>query len=353
MDIKVFLLSLIEQLKKAELDPIQLSDNKEIKKLHNELYFLSLTNNSSKLHPNNIQNFLLLMQKEIGRWGIFSKIELEEEGIPEDLTILDDYIGISEEADYFYANCNSSFDEVSQIIEDVLIYCRNTQLQNEYVSFRKFLIKNPISSRRDITRVQIQNQFDPFLCQTLEKCYEEIPKEAEYSCQTCGWTLIKKANRYVCGKKTCREDFNLQSLTQNKIEISKHLRVKKPILLSVVIPGIPELDFASELENVGIDVELYPNLERLGDLKATYNSSNYYIDMKDYSDYRDLVSYLIEEKNRIKTPYIVISESKTNLRKNRTPQYVKKVNKKLEDEGITHFKLYSCSEMKNLITKGV
>ncbi|AND41436.1 hypothetical protein [Cytobacillus oceanisediminis] len=311
------------------------------------------------IYPATVYEFLLLLKQPIGSWGYFSIDELNKENIDEFFTILDDEIGITPEAEELLNEEQSFHESSTKKIREALVSCRkfyeiyqNESMQEQYTAFRTFLIHNPITDEETIEAFCFKHRLEPFLISILEDCYENIPSGFVYKCQACGWTLEEKTKGYfTCVKRECRKKLDVFSLKNSKIESHQNKRVLKSILLSTVIPGKKELQLVEDLKKLSVTVQLYPQLEKKGDIYAFQEYENIleyaFIDVKDYTRPKRLAEELLKEKEEgtLKTEIIAVPDDKASKR------YIEYVNRTLQERGHMDVRIYSFSMIKEMFKR--
>jgi hypothetical protein len=348
------------KLEKDIEDAVYLPDDKmQISKefeLFKREFLYSMLHLEKLQYPVTFYHLLQLLKRPIREWNLFSVRALEEEGISGELVILDEEIGLSEDADELLREAVSSREASTKVIRDVLVYCRRKMeegqnMQDIYNAFRLFLISHPICNDELIELYCINHQFDPYLASALEICYEDIPDSSQFKCQACGWTLVEKnKGLYSCIKKECRRKYNASRLAHYQIADTETKRIKEAIQFSTVIPGLRELELKMRLEKRGAEVELYPNLEREGDLLVSKEQGasilKFSIDVKNYSSPKRLANQLIKDHTEglLKSPVIAVPDEKTNRR------YLQYVNGVLHEKKITTCKVYSFREIETMFS---
>ncbi len=365
LDSVVFVIEAIETAKILETDVENAvwivesgdDDAEKVDRFYKKLLYEFLQRNGLD-YPATLASFLQLLKKPIVDWGIFCPVELEEEGIPLDLIIIDSEIGISEEAEELLREFQSSSEATSKLVQEVLSYCRRLELEGSpnmdklYVAFRIYLILNPTTNEHKLELYCFENKFDPYIASALHRCYENIPNGFQFKCQSCGWPLKEKTkNYYVCLKKECRDKYDATTLENYKLNSTDTLQVKESIQLSTVIPGLKELELVARLEKAGAKVDLYPNLERLGDVKASKEFNNIRlqltIDVKDYRYPKQLAKKLLVdfEQGMLKCPIIAVPDPKA------TKRYLQYVNDRLLENDITSVKVFSFKQVVAMFNK--
>jgi hypothetical protein len=358
------IVEIIEWTKRLELDielgvygarDIENKKNKDFQKFLNKLLF-EMLQSPQPIYPTTLNNFLFMLRQPVISWGLFSKEELENENIKESFTILDDEMGITPEALELLNEEQSFMESSSKIVREAMIMCRehydifgNESMQRQYIEFRSYLINNPITNADDIESFCFMNRFEPFLSTAIENCYEDIPLHYKYKCQSCGWTLEEKTKGYyICVKKECRKKLDISTLKNYKIDANQNKRVRKSILMTTVIPGKKELALKDDLEKMGAMVELFPDIERKGDIHASLVNNGRieygFIDVKDYSRPKRLAEELLKEieKGSLKTKMIAIPNEKA------TKKYVELINNTLKEHGHGAVQVFSFKQIKQI-----
>lgn len=163
---------------------------------------------------------------------------------------------------------NSFFLQLAEIDEQVMAkfvdICRANPVsfQKLYVSTRKFLIEHPIVSQAELTRLISLNQVHS----SMQSAYEEIPSECDrngyfYHCDHCEDVLLWQNDNCHCRNWGVCEKLGKYNL-QSKLKASPSIRrVKRGILAYVVVPGLPELALLKQVQQLGLDTELWPNVD--------------------------------------------------------------------------------------------
>ncbi|WP_316568861.1 hypothetical protein [Neobacillus sp. YIM B06451] len=361
------LVEIIEWAKRLETDIELCSYNyvgapplaKEFHGFHRRLLF-EMLQKPLPLYPVSVNDFLRMLKNPVATWGYFSEAELKEENIEEFFVILDEEFGVTPEAEELLNEEESFLESSTKLIREALISCRTfyeiyqyKHMQQQYTAFRTFLIHNPITDIYTIESFCFKNRFETFLSNILGNCYEDIPSGYVYKCQSCGWTLEEKTRGYFsCVKKECRKKLDVHSLKEYRIENGQNKRVRKGILLSTVIPGRKELQLVNDLEKLGAKVDLYPQLERKGDIYACQEYEDAieyaYIDVKDYTRPKRLADELLKEieKGNLKTNIIAVPNDKASKR------YINFVNQILHENGHGEVRIYSFKMIKEMFKKG-
>lgn len=311
-----------------------------------------------KSYPFNIIEFMEMLTTPVETWGYFDDSELtvlEEEGVPINLSLITKRAGLNE--DILVLLEENSFKEiVSEPIVKILKFCITKAeaegnypfWRNVYEEIRDFITDHPVhTERKRNMELKKFKAIDQSLVANINDCYEFIPVNKEfYVCQRCGWTAERTNNNTIrCAKSDCRLAFDASTI--QLLDRKHDIRIKVHIQKSTTIPTLAERDVCEDIQKQSIveRVERYPRIEQLGDIAIYTKRHQYYVDVKDYKSPNDLIRYLIANTSKVKSPYIVITNNRNQN------NYVSIVNKKLLENGITRFKVYSVKELINHIKK--
>ena len=127
-----------------------------------------------------------------------------------------------------------------------------------YTIFRRFIAENPFPSEFDLALLRDNNPEIERVKAFLDEAYEDNRSQSDEKplCKTCGWYLDCAA-REIEG---CCEP-----LENRKIDKAPTLST----VLSVIRPSLIELRLNQKLEEMGLEVELWPELDK-ADLKITF-----------------------------------------------------------------------------------
>jgi len=310
-DLIEFVLEVTETLQYLERNPSELPTFPPLKRIHTEIIkrYLSterrfigsgIDYRNRELFPNNYQKLLTLFQLPLSEWGegIFTKKELKNLDL-ENFRFLDTY-GLTDDCHYIYSEKESLFEFQSSAVAKALHYCRQYQHQLDnaqklYTKFRLFIQEHPVLNERELKQFMMKGLLDTQLSNYLEECYEPIRNYHYLLCPRCGWTMTKITDsHYRCLTEECEKQFDVTD-TMGSLFQDAELRTKKAVQFSTVISGLWEMELKTRLEKKGAVVELYPNLERYGDLEVKFQEDTFLIDVKNYRSSHTLLSKLQEE----------------------------------------------------------
>ncbi len=172
----------------------------------------------------------------------------------------DDVYMASEDC-YDYLNRQES--NIIESLDERSVYNRLKELsQEQYVEVRRFLIQNPIATeetrREFIPKIAESPAAKDVIGIAYERFYESV-----YRCPTCGWTLKRTANGYVCHSQYCTE--NLPTLTDGMVidgAQDKIYRLKKGVMRYIASPGKLEMEIVAFCKKNGIEYALWPQKDR-------------------------------------------------------------------------------------------
>lgn len=134
--------------------------------------------------------------------------------------------------------------------------------QEDYVAVRQFLIQNPIATDEVRREVILTLAESTVARDVIEIAYERFYEKA-YRCPTCGWTLKRTANGYVCHSQYCTE-----SMPQFTDEIGidgtqdRIYRLKKGVMKYIAGPGKLEMEIVAFCKKNGLEYTLWPQKDR-------------------------------------------------------------------------------------------
>lgn len=155
-------------------------------------------------------------------------------------------------------------DQLAEIDEKVMYEiwreCRVAELQDLYVSTRRYLIENPVVREDELVSEIALGRLHGL----ANKAYGPLPPSCikngmVYLCPHCG-----DAQRWSEDGATCRNWAICQTLPAHEPiprPAINLLRCKPGIFSYVVSPGLPELELYKKLNALGLDVQLWPGVD--------------------------------------------------------------------------------------------
>lgn len=185
--------------------------------------------------------------------------------------------------------------------KEILQYCKDHHLTEQYREARLFLLKNPYLLYGGIT-ITSNPWWDTEIRKWLRQCYEPLPltcyqqshnKSGIACCPRCGWPLewpSRKACLARCYSDLCSQLVTtLHHPTQWMDTSSDTMRTTRGIQASVVAPEVPLLRLKERIEQeFGLACELWPNVDNYDLRIHTSHHGHWAIDMKDHYNARRL-----------------------------------------------------------------
>lgn len=180
--------------------------------------------------------------------------------------------------------------------------------QDDYVAVRRFIIEqeNRVIESGLLTSKINQLVLDCSNCEDLRSilrfAYEpcKFVSGPLYICKRCGWTVTKLNNKHKkCQSEKCRSfTDNFSGLTE-ELHPASYSRLKYSVMRFIAEHGTIELEIERQCKNLGVKVEMWPELDRY-DLRITFNNGEQWcVDAKDYSKAFVLKAKLKSQGNAI------------------------------------------------------
>jgi len=195
------------------------------------------------------------------------------------------------------------WEDIQSIVKEVRDLCRVISNGDVlYRRFRRFLIENPV-----IDPVRAAGVFIP-LGRDLNDFYEAYPEHLAhngklYQCPECRWPMNPQRREVQCDSAWCREKSCLYRwmhgrltnvVTGQELEgeaAGKRCMLKSALWKYTLLPGLLELQLAERLSKHGLDVTLWPDVDR-SDLQIVLGGMKLDIDAKVWVSPRSLATYL-------------------------------------------------------------
>jgi REase associating with pPIWI_RE len=186
-----------------------------------------------------------------------------------------------------------------KVLEDVLRFCRENQLDNAYRVFRKLIIEHPVLPYSEFRRMTSSSQLRPlkdFLLQVYIDLVEFASEEVYHFCPRCKYVMRRRPdNSFSCRNLTCEQlcaEDRLAPLNSLSKQDAENVKVVTAgVHRYGTLPGLWEVRLAEELMRMGVRVTLWPDIDEF-DLLVEFNKKvRWAIDVKDWS-------YLDEERLR-------------------------------------------------------
>ena len=239
--------------------------------------------------PSNLSEFFKMTEKPLVEW--FPCIE-EIKYLSSEVTLIED--GSVSDFTIQWAASGTDIERQIQekVLQDVLIYCRENQLDDAYRQFRKQIITKPVISYPEYKSLLR----DRFLGEYFKLAYinlvELLEAETYHFCPRCNYVQKKRSDgSYRCWNIWCDYLATQQKLpplpTISRKEAEKYKIVTPGIYRYGTLPGIYEIKLESELSKLRIRVTLWPEIDEYDLLVEFDRKISWAIDVKDWS-YLDL-----------------------------------------------------------------
>lgn len=170
----------------------------------------------------------------------------------------------------------------------------NPALQADYVDFRRFLIEHPWLDAS--AGINIPANVMKLMGDDVLRYYERVVspnmmrQKQCWQCPRCGGILHWVDNQPHCAGGLCDR---LTDLDLARPVIGEDILTLRMVFRRrVQLPGLPELRLFDLFSGMGdVQVELWPEGDRY-DLRVQTSASTWCVDVKDYSDPRELAVYL-------------------------------------------------------------
>ncbi|WP_374724351.1 restriction endonuclease-related protein [Calidifontibacillus erzurumensis] len=295
--------------------------------------------------PTDLKELIKILELPSSEWG-FNNLE---KFFPPDASLLDSEIGVTIEAEDFLEEIHSPEEYEQSIMKKILIQCRNHKLDDTYCFIRKFLSqsKNAVIPYHELYECKGRIN-DQELVHVFSSCYEIIENLYQYRvCPYCGWTLEWKHGHWRCNKENvCHALADFQEVKEFPKTNNKMYRMRPGIQKYILLPGMSEHRIADRLRKMGCTIIFYPEIDKY-DLKVICGSKEFYIDVKDYYNPRQLAMYINgkdiseEEKDLL----YIVPDYRTKI----FPKYQERVSSFLSDDRKRIVKILSETEAVRLI----
>lgn len=284
-----------------------------------------------------ISEFLRLIQTPLKDWWPFPELP---DGIDPDIPMIDSQLQISSQVeellldlDDLSGNQKFNASELKLVLDNrkirdaVLKVQKHPELEDAYVTLRRFLIENPwinISDGIHIPNetIQLMGKVSDF----YEKPSPNMLHEGKYwLCPRCNGILIWADEKPRCATKGLCEQ--IVDLAQAKAITNEISTLKMTFRKRVQLPGLPELELHRELAKIpGVSVALWPEADRYDLLVEKNGNMRWAIDVKDYASEFTLSNLLRQSrppyKKDVKFYYVI-----PDYRERMTSGYLQKLKK--------------------------
>lgn len=201
-------------------------------------------------------------------------------------------------------------EQVQRAVFDRLISSGNTQ---HYTVSRRFLIEHPAGDEREL--VELRNAAGALPVAH----YDQIPPDRVYGnhggtwwwpCPVCRWPMRINGESVECGYSHHDARFRLDVTEADRTTSPRLVKVSPARLRTpqardadgarcvdlavwrfVTVPGVPELELERRLLRIGgVDVRMWPDLDRVDLVARTKSGRQWEIDVKDHADVNTIVN---------------------------------------------------------------
>jgi len=183
------------------------------------------------------------------------------------------------------------WERVQSVVLQIRNLCRTRERgEEEYRIFRMFLIEHGVVESNQVLEFLIP------LGVGFSTLYEPIPAHDQragmiYLCPTCHWPMTLNRSEVRCGSNWCletggvyqwRDDALLSTKTSAAVEgqpANNKYRLRTGLWKFTLIPGLLELRLLHRISQLGLQTELWPDVDR-ADLRVTWEGSEWEVDAK-------------------------------------------------------------------------
>lgn len=233
------------------------------------------------------------------------------------ISLIDEYYKLRPEwINYLFGNTgevflNKRFTKLIKLCLEIEEVEGNNLGLESYIFFRMdILIRRPIitiSEFKDGLAIVLKGKFNTYrekFIGLFKEFYEQLKYKGEYNvCLNCGYLESSNYKHIFCKSSKFKKE---------ELDTKKWI-IKESVYKNYTSVGLIERDTFDKLKSEEFDVQLYPQIEKEGDLKVVVANKTFYIDCKSYSNVVELAETLKEEKydNRlIVVPDIYYQEQK-------------------------------------------
>lgn len=283
--------------------------------------------NPIEYYPNNVYDLLPFLQKPFEEWKLGDLDNL----IDPQAAILDATGRLGDYVDQWLGEIESIESAEQDHVKQILMYCRQHQLQDQYVQIRLFIMDHPVVDYLSLQ--QLLMSIDSNLVELVLACYEEIAFDQApiYLCPYCGWTLSHRKGDYYCAPP-CHKKEDFRELDQSlSRQGTVQFRLRPGIHRYTLVPGLAEREIKQNLEKQGFKVEWYPDIDTY-DLRIRHDEDVIDLDIKDYCHPRLLAEHLSKtDRSKYRNQALIVIP---DYHEREYPNYTGRVKQYLRKMGI-------------------
>lgn len=236
--------------------------------------------------PQSVMDLLDWCRRPLISWGL----DLPDESVADDERLLDDDQIPTATCEAWARSGGDIEANLSEetFMRDVISTCTTSDNPEAYTAFRRMLIERPVLTAFEFQKARNEPHID-ILDEHLRGAYEPAPHSAAHNgqwatCAICGNLLLRgRRDELICEDEQCRAQgrrtpARLLPLRDEVVWLRRDLR------RYIAMPGRAELQLAADLEDLGLQIELWPAFDRY-DIRVTFPDKTVWaIDVKDWSN---------------------------------------------------------------------
>lgn len=279
------------------------------------MYLTSLLKGDQQA-PANLPELFEWAEKPVIEWSPASEIK----NLSGDATLIEDGLVSDFTFQWFVEGRDTERQVEEKVLQDVLQYCREHQLENEYRTFRKLVITHPIMPYSDYRRLLSSSQLRPlreFLQKTYVDLVDLVEDETYHFCPRCQYVQRRRSDgTYTCRNSWCSElsaKLNFPLPAKTKEEVKNWKAVNPGVHHYGTLPGIWELSLAEELCKLGVPVTLWPEIDEFDLLVEFTRKVRWAIDFKDWSYLDEERLKKVEYRFDMSATFVVFPDERENV----------------------------------------
>ncbi|WP_107668816.1 Fis family transcriptional regulator, partial [Cyanothece sp. BG0011] len=251
-----------------------------------QMYLQSLLN-GDETAPKNLPEFFEFSQEPFINWETAKKLK----HLSPDVSLVEAGNLSNFAEQWVIEGGNITLEVQEKKLEEVLSFCRQTQLDETYREFRELIITQPVLSHTDYHRLIRNEKLRP-LKDYFNDIYidlNQLKADDEYHfCPRCGYVQNRRSDgTYHCRYQDCQRLVTQLKLpskpTISREKVGRYKIVTPGIYRYGTIPGLWEIELKDELSKLGLNVTLWPEIDEFDLLVEFPEKIKWAIDVKDWS----------------------------------------------------------------------
>ncbi|MCS6937734.1 MAG: hypothetical protein RMJ55_10115 [Roseiflexaceae bacterium] len=236
--------------------------------------------------PQSVMDLLDWCRRPLISWGL----DLPDGSVADDERLLDDDQIPTATCEAWARSGGDIEAELSEerLLLNVISTCRNTHNPQAYTAFRRMLIERPALTAFEFQMALNEPHLD-ILIEHLRAAYEPAPRSAAHNgqwatCAICGNLLLRsRRHQLICQNEQCRAQGHMKPARVLPLR-DEIVWLRRDLRRYIAAPGRAELRLATNLEALGLQIELWPDFDRY-DIRVTFpNQTVWAVDVKDWSN---------------------------------------------------------------------